>query len=97
MFLRTCSKTRSAISGEASRASGVLLGEEGITGESFAETMTDDDLGREIGEGDRGAVALGERVTGGDDSILDSTGEAADLGHDFGGYLLFVFVHGRRV
>ena len=59
--------------------------------------MTDHDLGREIGEGHRGAVALGERVAGGDDSILDSTGEAADLGDDFGGYLLLVFIHGWGV
>jgi len=47
--------------------------------------MTDHDLGREIRERDRGTVALGERITGGDDSILDPTGEAADLGHDCGG------------
>ncbi len=59
--------------------------------------MTDHDLGREICEGDRGAVALGQRVAGGDDAILDPTGEAADLGHDFGGYLLLVFVHSGRV
>ena len=76
---------------------GVLLRKKGIAGERFFESPTDDDLGSQISERDRRAVSLFKSIASGDDVALDATREAADLGYDFGCYLLLVLVHGWGV
>jgi len=75
----------------------VLLGKQGIIRKPLRQTEADHHLSGEIGKGHRRPVALGERVAGRDDRVLNPASQTAHLGDNLDGSLPFRFVHGRRV